>query len=93
MVVTHGKEAEYLDVKLHIVNGLIEIDVFSKNCHGYLPAYSCHAPSVFKGLISGVGTRLRMLCTDGHTLDERLNEYSKHFCMSGWKWQKARKEL
>ena len=30
-VVTHGKEAEYLDVKLHIVNGLIGTDVISKN--------------------------------------------------------------
>ena len=84
-VVTHVKEAEYLDVKLHIVNGLIETDVFSKNCHSYLPPYSCHAPSVFKGLISGVGSRLRMLCTDDQTLEERLNEYSKYFCMSGWK--------
>ena len=36
-VVTHGKEAEYLDVKLHTVNGLIETDVFRKNCHSYLP--------------------------------------------------------
>ena len=67
-VVTHGKEAEYLDVKLHIVNELIKSNVFSKNCYSYLPPYSCHAPSVFKGLISGVGTRLCMLCTDAQTL-------------------------
>ena len=92
-VVTHVKEAEYLDVKLHIVNDLIETDVFSKNCHSYLPPYSCHAPSVFKGLISGVGTRWCMLCTDDQTLEERLNEYSKYFYMSGWKRQKAQKEL
>ena len=91
-VVTHGKEAEYLDVKFHIANELIETDVFSKNCNSYLSPYSCHAPSV-KWLTSGVGTRLRMLCTDDHTLKETLNEYSKYFCMSSWKWQKTQKEL
>ena len=34
-----------------------------------------------------------MLCTDDQTLEERLNEYSKYFYMSGWKRQKAQKEL
>ena len=56
-----------MDVKLRIVNGLVETDVFSKNCLNFLPPCSCHAPSVFKGLISGVGTRQRMLCADNQT--------------------------
>eukprot|EP00745_Piridium_sociabile_P028914 TRINITY_DN46767_c1_g1_i5.p1 TRINITY_DN46767_c1_g1~~TRINITY_DN46767_c1_g1_i5.p1 ORF type:complete len:381 (-),score=50.73 TRINITY_DN46767_c1_g1_i5:160-1302(-) len=92
-VVSHGKEAEYLDLKLSMDNGYIKTDVFSKNSHSYLPPHSCHAPSVFKGLISGVGIRLRMLCSDDDTLEERVDEYAKYFCLSGWKYKKAKQEL
>ena len=81
-VVTHGKEAEYLDVQLRIVNGLIEANVFSKNCHSYLPPCSCHAPSVFKGLISGVGRRL--LWIHDQTVGERwANIQSTSACLGG----------
>ena len=58
-----GTEVEYLDVSLKMLNGRIITDVFSKNCNSYLPPNSCHAPSVFKRLISIVWKRLRMVCS------------------------------
>jgi hypothetical protein len=91
--VTTTKEAEYLDVKAVIDQGKIKTDVFSKHCHSYLPPNSCHAPSVFKGLISGVGTRLRMICSEDQTLKERIEEYAEHFETSGWNKKHVLKEL
>ena len=88
-----GKEVKYLDLKLKITNTKIETDVNSKHCHSYLNKNSCHPPSVFKGLLIGVGTRLRMLCSEDETLAERVKEYAKYFCMAGWKYNFALKEL
>ena len=34
-----------------------------------------------------------MLCSDDDTLRERVNEYCKYFCLSGWKHKKAKHEL
>ena len=91
--VSHGKEVTYLDVKLKISNGKILTDVFSKHNHAYIPPNSCHPPSVFKGLISSVGTRLRMICSEDKDLRSRIEEYSKYFAMSGWEYEKAKREL
>eukprot|EP00745_Piridium_sociabile_P017617 TRINITY_DN263_c0_g1_i8.p1 TRINITY_DN263_c0_g1~~TRINITY_DN263_c0_g1_i8.p1 ORF type:complete len:903 (+),score=84.50 TRINITY_DN263_c0_g1_i8:125-2833(+) len=88
-----GKEAKYLDLNLKITDGKIVTDVNSKHCHSYLNKNSCHPPSVFKGLLIGVGTRLRMLCSEDDILADRLQEYAKHFYMAGWKYQTALKEL
>ena len=91
--VSHGKTANYLDVSLELKDGRITTDVFSKHCHSYLPPTSCHSPGVFKGLIRGVGTRLRMICSDDDTLAGRVDEYTNYFAASGWKKTKARSEL
>ena len=91
--VTTGREVTYLDVRLSMTKGGITTDVFSKNCHSYLPPYSCHSPAVFKGLISAVGTRLRMLCSEADTLEKRIEEYTKYFAMAGWDGSRAKREL
>ena len=91
--VSTGKTAEYLDTRVQIKEGKLVTDVFSKHNHCYLPPNSCHPPSTFKGLIYGVGTRLRMICSEEETLQERIKEYSDFFELSGWDKQKARKEL
>ena len=92
-VLSHGIEAEYLDLKLKIENGYITTDVFSKSNHSYLPPSSCHSPSTFRGLIAGVGTRLRMLCSDDSQLDKRIEEYAGYFSLSGWNRKHATREL
>jgi hypothetical protein len=91
--VSHGREANYLDIHLSLKDGTIITDVFSKSCHSYLPPTSCHSPSVFKGLISGVGTRLRMICSEDSTLNERIQEYARYFAMAGWNIDTALREL
>jgi len=91
--VTHGKKVNYLDTTVELRHGVIHTDVFSKNNHCYLPPSSCHAPPVFKGLISGMGTRLRMICSDENTLETRLDNYADYFASSGWNRTYAKKEL
>ena len=90
---SHGQKVTYLDVSLQISGGKIVTDVNSKHNHAYLPPNSCHPPSVFKGLISGVGTRLRKLCSEDTDLEKRTEEYSRYFSMSGWDYSKAKREL
>jgi len=88
-----GRTADYLDLKLAIKDGTIVSDVFSKHSHSYLPPYSCHSPGVFKGLIKGIGTRLRLLCSEDSVLEIRLLEYARYLSLSGWTWEKALSEL
>ena len=76
-----------------IKEGKIVTDVFSKHCHAYLPPTSCHSPAVFKGLISGVGTRLWMICSEEDTLQKRMEEYARYFAMAGWDYATALREL
>jgi hypothetical protein len=89
-----GRRVDYLDLTISITDdGKLLTDVFSKNCHSYLPPFSCHSPSVFRGLAVGIGTRLRMLISDDLTLEERVNEYAKYLVMSGWKWNRALRDI
>ena len=89
-----GKSVEYLDVKVTLTEeGKLMTDVFSKNSHSYLPPDSCHPPSVFKGMLIGMGRRLRMICSEDKTLEERIDEYAKYLVVSGWKLKDAVKGL
>ena len=89
----HGQTANYLDVKLSIKDGKITTDIYSKHNHSYLPPTSCHSPAVFKGLIQGMGVRLRMIVSEDDTLETRINEYSDHLEKSGWNRALAKERL
>lgn len=91
--VTSGREINYLDVTLKIQDGKIITDVYSKHNHSYLPPTSCHSPAVFKGLIQGIGTRLRMIVSDDSTLHARLKEYANYLTLSGWDYKLALSRL
>lgn len=92
--VSHGKEVDYLDMKVKINDsGFIETDVFSKNCNSYLPPSSCHPTSVFKGLATSIGIRLRMIVSDDGKLRDRIVEYSKYLTLSGWQYKKAQSNV
>ena len=91
--VTHGHTATYLDVLLEMKNGKVVTDVFSKHNHSYLPPNSCHPPSVFKGFIQGIGTRLRMICSDDNILKERIEQYAQFLTLSGWPYKMAKARL
>ena len=64
-----GKEGPYLDLWLSLENGKIESKVYTKSPPIYLHPGSCHDPAVFKGLISGVGRRLRLNCSKDADFD------------------------
>ena len=74
------KTATYLDVSLSLKDGKTTTDVFSKHNHRQ-PIV--HSPAVFKGSVQGIGTRLRMICSEDEDLDRRLDEYGRHLTVSG----------
>ena len=88
-----GSEVEYLDVLVSLKDGFLETDVFSKNCHSYLPPSSCHPQSVFKGIIKGIGHRLRMICSTDECLEKRVDEYANYLHLSGWPFPKVKYQL
>ena len=88
-----GREGQYLDLHLMIVDGKIESRVFTKSAPIYLPPNSCHDRSVYKGLYKGVGLRLRLNCSRDEDFDKAVEEYSKAFAISGHNYQQARSEL
>ena len=71
----------------------ITTDVFSKHNHSYFTPSSCHSPAVFKGFAQGIGTRLRMICSQDDDLDRRLEEYARYRTISGWKYKTAKERL
>ena len=66
-----------LDVTLHLVDGFIQTDVYSKptDSHLYLPPSSAHPKHVFKAIPFGVASRLRRNCSKDNFLNKRLEEY------------------
>ena len=61
-----------LDLTLHLVEGFIQMDVYSKptDSHLYLPPSSAHPKHVFKAVLYGVGTRLQRNCSEQVFLTE-----------------------
>ena len=91
--VVQGHTATYLDVALESKGGKISTDVFSKHNHSYLPPNSCHSPSVFKGFIQGIGTRLRMIISDDVNLRKQIEQYAQYLTLSGWPYKTAKCRL
>jgi len=90
---SYGKEVHYLDLRVKIEDGIIRTEIHTKSSHKYLPPSSCHPRSTFKGLIYGLGTKLRVNCSENATLQPAVNEYARYFQCSGWNLQKAKREL
>ena len=90
---THGKEVNYLDLKIKLKNGYLETSNDSKSCHKYLPPNSCHPQPTFKGLLHAMGTKLRMNCSTDASLHKAQEDYAHYFSTSGWDKAKARKKL
>ena len=89
-----GNTINYLDVSVSITGeGKLKTDVYSKCEHSYLPPTSCHNPSVFKGMLKGIGRRLRLICSSDLDLKKRILEYTQYLVNSGWNENKAFKEL
>ena len=75
-----------LDVTLHLVDGFIQTDVYSKptDSHLYLPPSSAHPKHVFKAIPFGVALRLRRNCSKDCFLNKRLKEYRGYLVDQGY---------
>ena len=75
-----------LDVTLHLVDGFIQTDVYSKptDSHLYLPPSSAHPRHVFKAIPFGVASRLRRNCSEDAFLTKRLEEYKGYLVDQGY---------
>ena len=70
-------ELHVLDLTLHLVDGFIRIDVYSK------PTDS-HPMHVFKAIPSGVATRLKRNCSEETFLPDRTVEYKGYLVNQGY---------
>jgi hypothetical protein len=75
-----------LDVSLHLVDGFIQTDVYSKptDSHLYLSPSSAHPKHVFKAIPFGVASRLRRNCSEDNFLAKRLEEYKGYLIDQGY---------
>jgi hypothetical protein len=68
------KKLIFLDMTVEIVNGKFETALYHKPLalHLYIPPFSCHAPGVIYGLISGMILRIFALCSQVKDIDDEL---------------------
>ena len=83
-----GREGAYLDLWLSLEDGKIQTKVYNKSEPIYLHPSSCHDTSVFKGLVSGVGRRLRLNCSKDEDFREAVVHYARAFAVSGHSYQR-----
>ena len=76
---------DFLDTSLHLVDGRLEVDVFSKptDAHLYLLPSSNQPPNITLNIPYGVGLRLKRICSESNRLDNRLEEYKTYFLNHG----------
>ena len=79
----------HLDLKIQIIDGKIETDVFAKDVPNYISRRSCHPPNLFPGILKSIGIRLRTNCSLDTFLDNRIEEYTRYLLASGY----TRKEV
>jgi len=74
------------DVSLHLVDGVIQTDVYSKptDSHLYLTPSSAHPKHVLKAIPFGVASRLCRNCSEDNFLKSRLEEYKSYLIDQGY---------
>ena len=75
-----------LDVTLHLVDGFIRTNAYSKSTdsHLYHSPSSAHPKHVFKAIPYEDASRLRRNCSEDHYLTKRLEEYKGHLIDQGY---------
>ena len=78
---THSShKINFFDLTLHLVNGRIETDVYSKptDSHLYLPPSSSHPYNCINSIPYSVGLRIKRNCSTDIFLDNRAKEYKNY---------------
>ena len=71
---------ELLDLKLKINEGKIRVDVYSKstNSFSYTTPNTCYPKNNICNTPRGIALRLRRICDDDDTFEERSSEYQNY---------------
>ena len=75
-----------LDLTLHLIEGFIQTDVYSKPTDGHLYILQsiAHPKHVFKAIPYGIATRLQKNCSEQLFLAERTTEYKGYLVNQGY---------
>ena len=75
-----------LDLTLHLIDGFIRTDVYSRPTasHLYLSPSSAHPKHVFKAIPYGVATRMQRNCSEEIFLAKRTTEYKGYLINQGY---------
>ena len=85
LVVSESK-LNVLDLTLHLIDGFIYTDVYSKpsDSHLYLPPSSAHPSNCKRSIPYGVALRLKRNCSTQEFLDKRNKEYKAYLIQQGY---------
>jgi hypothetical protein len=78
-------QSVFLDTISTLSNGTVTFDLHSKptDTHQYLLPSSCHPPHCAKGMAYGQALRIRRICSDIDTFEQRAVELTRHFVSRG----------
>jgi peptide-methionine (R)-S-oxide reductase len=81
------EEIPFLDINISLKNGFLQTDLFTKetDSHNYLHSTSCHPGHVCRNIPYSQFIRLRRLCSEDTSFQQRCEEMEKHFIRRGYK--------
>ena len=95
MQATGDDELGYLDLKLKMVNGKINVDVFSKRTKSFtyvLPS-TWYSNRNIRNVPKGIALRLRRICDSDEKYDERSEEYQKYLIARDYQPGSVKRQL
>ena len=93
---THSKDKiNFLDLTLHLVNGRIETDVYSKptDSHLYLPPSSSHPYNCINSIPYSVALRIKRNCSSDSFYENRSAEYKGYLINQGYNKKLVHKQF
>ena len=86
----------FLDTISHIAeDNTIKVDLYSKptDTHQYLLTSSCHPKHCCKNIPYSLALRIRRICSDENTFEQRADELSKHLLNRGYNIDSVNKAI
>ena len=76
----------FLDIRLSLTPSGISTDLFSKptDSHRYLRPTSSHPKHIFRSIVHSGALRIRRICSEDTSFQQRLSDFSNHLLSSGY---------
>ena len=89
------EEINFLDVKVRLVNGVLETDLYVKptDTHQFLDPTSCHPYHCKKGIPYSQALRFNRICSDNDKFDKRCNDLEKWLLERGYSEKMVREQI